>query len=146
MATTCGSKCLSFCVMICTRPAVLAGIAARPLVDSSHTTTPRRSLWRRTPGSRESVSNTLPFTLAHHNGSSQRPLKQIRQSQIIVIAEPHTSFNIRRARLGSFHGEYHVGRDLIEQISAVHPVACDVVLGQVRRAVSLQAGKEVERE
>src|ERR1039458_1141011 len=80
MANTCGVKCFSFCTIRKWWGGTLPG--GSPLVGSSHTTTPEKSLLWRTPGSRESVSTTLPLTLAHQAGMSQRPLKQIRQSQV----------------------------------------------------------------
>src|SRR5579871_196117 len=120
IASTCGMKCLSFCTMRKRR--VAAGRGGSPPAGSSHTTTSRKSRLRRTPGSCESVSTTLPFTLAHHTGTSHRQLKQIRQSQIIVIVEPNLTINIRGACSGNLRTEEYVGRQAVEEVRSVHPV------------------------
>src|ERR1017187_7969733 len=144
MANTCGVKCFSFCTIRKWWGGTLPG--ASPLVGSSHTTTPEKSLLWRTPGSRESVSTTLPLTLAHQAGMSQRPLKQIRQSQVIVIVQSNATINISGARLRDFRAEQHVGRQAVEEIRAVKPVSAYGVCRQVRGAAVLQPGKNVERK
>src|SRR5579863_3779830 len=146
MASTCGSKCLSFCFMVRARRTAAVSTGARPSAGSSHTTTPLKSLWRRTPGSRELVSVTVPLANAQYAGSTHRQLKQIRQSQVIVVVEPEPIINIRRARLRGFQAQQHIGREPIVEIRAVDPVARDLVRQQVGGASVLQSGEDVERQ
>src|ERR1700735_3253680 len=115
-ASTWGRKRL-FCCLIAARCGPLPEGEA-PFAGSSHNTTPEKSLCRRTAESRESASTTVPLTLAHQTGSSQRPLKKIRQSQVIMVVQSIACIGICAAHLRAFQAEQHIGRQVVKEIRA----------------------------
>src|SRR6516164_4408435 len=98
MASTCGLKCFSICAIVALLGCRPAGTLP-PFAGVSHTTTPEKSLCRRTLGSRESASATLPLTLAAQTGARHPRLKLIRQSQIIVVVQAVPVAKVGGARL-----------------------------------------------
>src|SRR5438045_7791601 len=94
-----------------------------PLAGLSEITTPEKSSFLRTAGSRESFSSTRPETVAATSGSAARALKKVRETEIIMIVESISSTQIGSARLRSFEPSQYVLPDVIDQIRGVGLIA-----------------------
>src|SRR5690242_459920 len=137
IASTWGVNVLFFCIM----RACAGDRSKAPLLlsGSNEITTPEKSWRLRTAASRESFSSTLPVTVAQSNGSTPMELKQVRQSQVIVIVQAGARADVAGSSLRGLQPRQHVGPQPVNEIRCIGLVLSDASKKKVRIAVVLLA-------